>query len=141
TRKQTSEIIKKSDSSGKARTIQVEVKKKRIFVKRESEPGPVTEAPAPQAAPPIDAKQVELREQERKRQEELAARQAAELAEKQERERKAAEQKPVEAKPQAAAPGAPGATTTLHKPKVAPGTEKKGVKKAKEVKVWSDEGV
>ena len=32
TRKQTSEIIKKSDSSGKARTIQVEVKKKRIFV-------------------------------------------------------------------------------------------------------------
>src|SRR4029077_7600726 len=31
TRKQTSEIIKKSDSSGKARTIQVEVKKKRIF--------------------------------------------------------------------------------------------------------------
>src|SRR3989337_332168 len=35
TRKQTSEIIKKSDASGKARTIQVEVKKKRVFVKRE----------------------------------------------------------------------------------------------------------
>ena len=34
TRKQTSEI-KKSDSSGKARTIQVEVRKKRTFVKRE----------------------------------------------------------------------------------------------------------
>src|SRR5215470_11568454 len=84
TRKQTSEIIKKSDSSGKARTIQVEVKKKRIFVKREAEPG----APAPA----IDAREAELREQERKRQEELAARQAAELAEKQERERKAAEQ-------------------------------------------------
>src|SRR5262252_4047713 len=115
TRKQTSEIIKKSDSSGKARTIQVEVKKKRIFVKRESEPGPAAEAPAPQAAPALDAKQLELREQERRRQEELAARQAAELAEKQERERKAAEQKPAEAK----APAAPaGATTTLHKPKV-----------------------
>src|SRR5215831_1233041 len=82
TRKQTSEIIKKSDSSGKARTIQVEVKKKRIFVKRESEPGPATEAPAPAAAPAIDAKQAELREQEQRRQEELAARQAAELAEK-----------------------------------------------------------
>src|SRR2546425_3597347 len=39
TRKQTSEIIKKSDASGKARTIQVEVKKKRIFVKRDAEPG------------------------------------------------------------------------------------------------------
>ena len=36
TRKQTSEIIKKSDASGKARTIQVEVKKKRIFVKRDA---------------------------------------------------------------------------------------------------------
>jgi translation initiation factor IF-2 len=139
TRKQTSEIIKKSDSSGKARTIQVEVKKKRIFVKRESEPGQAPEAPPPAPAAAIDPRQVELREEERRRQEELAARQAAELAEKQERERKAAEQKPVEAKAPAA-PGAPGATT-LHKPKVAPGTEKKGAKKAKEIKVWSDEGV
>ncbi|MDA0982089.1 MAG: translation initiation factor IF-2 [Proteobacteria bacterium] len=34
TRKQTSEI-KKSDASGKARTIQVEVRKKRVFVKRD----------------------------------------------------------------------------------------------------------
>jgi translation initiation factor IF-2 len=33
TRKQTSEI-KKADSSGKSRTIQVEVRKKRVFVKR-----------------------------------------------------------------------------------------------------------
>src|SRR3954462_6775155 len=37
TRKQTSEIIKKSDASGKACTIQVEVKKKRVFVKRDME--------------------------------------------------------------------------------------------------------
>ena len=35
TRKQTSEI-KQADSSGKARTIQVEVRKKRVFVKREA---------------------------------------------------------------------------------------------------------
>jgi translation initiation factor IF-2 len=136
TRKQTSEIIKKSDSSGKARTIQVEVKKKRIFVKRESEHG-APEVPAGQAAA-IDPREAELREQERRRQEELATRQATELAEKQERERKAAELKPVEAKPQQA-PAA--ADTTLHKPKVAPGTEKKGAKKAKEIKVWQDEGV
>jgi translation initiation factor IF-2 len=139
-RKQTSEIIKKSDSSGKARTIQVEVKKKRTFVKRESEPGPVPEAPQAQPAAAIDARETELREQERRRQEELAARQAAELAEKQERERKLAreaEQKPVEAKTQAPA----AADTTLHKPKVAPGAEKKGAKKAKEIKVWQDEGV
>jgi translation initiation factor IF-2 len=136
TRKQTSEIIKKSDSSGKARTIQVEVKKKRIFVKRESEHGPA-EVPAAAPAAAIDARQAELREQERRQQDELAARQAAELAEKQERERKAAEQKPAEAKPQT--PAAPD--KTLHKPKVAPGAEKKGAKKAKEIKVWQDEGV
>jgi translation initiation factor IF-2 len=137
-RKQTSEIIKKSDSSGKARTIQVEVKKKRIFVKREAEIGVAPEAPA-QPAGAIDAREAELREQERLRQEELTTRQAAELAEKQERERKAAreiEQKPAEAKAQT-----PAADTTLHKPKVAPGTEKKGAKKAKEIKVWQDEGV
>src|SRR3990172_13445634 len=36
TRKQSSEIIKKSDVSGKARTIQVEVKKKRVFIKRDT---------------------------------------------------------------------------------------------------------
>ena len=139
TRKQTSEIIKKSDSSGKARTIQVEVKKKRIFVKRESDPGSATEAQPSAPATAIDARETELREQERRQQEELATRQAAELAEKQERERKAAresEQKPAEAK----AP-APAGDTTLHKPKVAPGTEKKGAKKAKEIKVWQDEGV
>ena len=48
TRKQTTEI-KQADASGKARTIQVEVRKKRVFVKRdgaapEVEPAAVTEA-------------------------------------------------------------------------------------------------
>ncbi|TMG76595.1 MAG: translation initiation factor IF-2, partial [Betaproteobacteria bacterium] len=131
--------IKKSDASGKARTIQVEVKKKRVFVKRDAEPGAAVDT-SPSSAPAIDTREAELREQERRRQEELAARQAAELAEKQERERKLAreaEQKPGEAK--APTPGA--ADTTLHKPKVAPGAEKKGAKKAKEVKVWKDESV
>ena len=139
TRKQTSEIIKKSDASGKARTIQVEVKKKRVFVKRDAEPDAAAEG-SPSSAPAIDEREAELREQERRQQEELAARQAAELAEKQERERKLAreaEQKPGEGKPPT--PGA--GDTTLHKPKVAPGAEKKGAKKAKEVKVWKDEGV
>src|SRR5512144_3391801 len=53
TRKQTSEI-KKSDSTGKARTIQVEVRKKRVLVKRDATPEapPVEAAPA---APVVDA--------------------------------------------------------------------------------------
>ena len=56
TRKQSSEIIKKSDLSGKARTIQVEVKKKRVFVKRDANEvaAPVVEpASAPEAEPEI----------------------------------------------------------------------------------------
>src|SRR5258705_373945 len=137
TRKQTSEIIKKSDASGKARTIQVEVKKKRIFVKRDAEPGAPPEAPGPSGVA-VDTREAELRDEEQRRNEELAARQAADVAEKQERERKLAEGKPAGAK----APRAPrGADTTVEKPKVAPGAEKKGAKKAKEIKVWKDEGV
>jgi len=139
TRKQTSEIIKRSDASGKARTIQVEVKKKRIFVKRDAELGTAPDASAP-SMPAIDVHEAELREQERLREAELAERQAAELADKHERERKLAleaEQKPGEPK----TPAVPGADTTLHKPKAAPGVEKKGAKKAKEIKVWKDEGV
>src|SRR5438034_3409381 len=135
TRKQTSEIIKKSDASGKARTIQVEVKKKRIFVKRDAEPGAPAEASGPSGAA-LDSREAEFREEEQRRHEELAARQAADLAEKQERERKVTESKPSDARAPAPAPD-----TTLHKPKVAPGAEKKGAKKAKEIKVWKDEGV
>ena len=57
TRKQTSEI-KKSDSTGKARTIQVEVRKKRVFVKRDPSEGPegeVSAAPAEVVAAPVAA--------------------------------------------------------------------------------------
>src|SRR5437868_13715427 len=92
TRKQTSEI-RKTDATGKYRTVQVEVRKKRVFVKRD--PAEVTAQavaaevppppPASPAAPTVDAKQVELREQEAKRQQQLAELQAAELKEKQER--------------------------------------------------------
>ncbi|MBI5329243.1 MAG: translation initiation factor IF-2 [Betaproteobacteria bacterium] len=47
TRKQTGEI-KTADSSGRTRTVQVEVRKKRVLVKREEAP---VEAPAPLEAP------------------------------------------------------------------------------------------
>src|SRR5258708_10656786 len=79
TRKQTSEIIKKSDASGKARTIQVEVKKKRIFVKRDAEPGAPPEAPGPSGVA-VDTREAELRDEEQRRHEEVAARQAADTS-------------------------------------------------------------
>ncbi len=160
TRKQTSEI-KKSDSTGKSRTIQVEVKKKRVFVKRdavaETPPEVVVPVAAPVAAPVeekkaaprqpvVDAQQMELREQEQKRQAELMARQSEELREKQEREKKVAEAREAEekrAQEVLAKPGAepaPAKEGTLHKPKVdeAAKGDKKAPKK-KTTTIWKDE--
>src|SRR5213075_312360 len=133
TRKQTSEI-RKTDASGKYRTVQVEVRKKRVFVKRD--PAEVTAAavaaeappPPPPAAPAVDPKEIELREEEARRQQQLAELQAAELRERQERERKEAEQKAAEAAATAAQP--PG--TTLHAPK--PAADAKAEKRPKKVK-------
>ncbi len=82
TRKETTEI-KQADASGKSRTIQVEVRKKRTFVKRDDAPAEV-EAQAP-SAPVIDEAEIARREEEARRQAELIARQEAELREKQER--------------------------------------------------------
>jgi translation initiation factor IF-2 len=80
TRKQTSEI-KQADGTGRARTIQVEVRKKRTFVKRDAE----AEVEAPPAAPVVDEAELRKREEEARRQAELAARQAAEARERAER--------------------------------------------------------
>ena len=149
TRRQTSEI-RKADSSGKSRTIQVEVRKKRVFVKREETPvqeeapvkveapepvpvpAPVAEAAAPRV---LDEEQLLLRQEEAAKNAELAARQAAEFREKEERrlqKREQAEAKPVE---EVKVEG------TLHKPAATEEKgEKKGAKKAAKP-VWKDEGV
>jgi translation initiation factor IF-2 len=82
TRKSTSEI-KQADGAGKSRTIQVEVIKKRVFVKKEAE---VIEPVVEEAPEPIlDAAQQQARDEEDRRNRELLERQAAELLEKQAR--------------------------------------------------------
>ena len=148
TRKQTSEI-RKTDATGKYRTVQVEVRKKRVFVKRDpaevAAAAVAAEVPAPPAPPPaVDSKEIELREEEARRQQQLAELQAAELREKQERERREAEQKAAEQKAAEAAPPAqaqPAAPTTLHAPKAGePKTDKKP-KKAKTTTVLRDDSV
>lgn len=84
TKRQTTEI-KQADGSGKSRTIQVEVRKKRVFVKRDAvDGGEVTEVPAT-AAPVVSEEELAQREAESRRQSELLARQEAELKEKQDR--------------------------------------------------------
>ncbi|MEW6464717.1 MAG: translation initiation factor IF-2 associated domain-containing protein, partial [Pseudomonadota bacterium] len=82
-KKSTSEI-KQADATGKARTIQVEVRKKRTFVKRDDEPvaAPAPAAPPQPAAPAIDEAELARREEEARRQAELMRRQQEELAEK-----------------------------------------------------------
>ena len=147
TRKHTSEI-KKTDASGKYRTVQVEVRKKRVFVKRDpaevAAQAVAAEAPPPAPPPPpaVDPKEAELREEEARRQQQLAELQAAELRERQERERKEAEQKAAQA---AQAPAAqatsPGAPTTLHAPKAAEAKTEKKPKKAKPTTVLRDDSV
>ncbi|MGE5865577.1 MAG: translation initiation factor IF-2, partial [Rhizobacter sp.] len=110
TRKSTSEI-KQADASGKARTIQVEVRKKRTFIKRD-ESAPAEEP----AAPVVDDTELRRREDEARAQAEQLRRQEEELAEKrrqreeQERlEREAAEQRAREAAEAAAAAAAKAA--------------------------------
>ncbi|MCA3221176.1 MAG: translation initiation factor IF-2 [Burkholderiales bacterium] len=84
TRKSTSEI-KQADGSGKARTIQVEVRKKRVFVKRDEagveEAAPAEVPLAEPALPVIDEAEHKRREEEARRAAELAARQMAEARE------------------------------------------------------------
>jgi translation initiation factor IF-2 len=79
TRKQTTEI-KQADATGKARTIQVEVRKKRVLVKRDTPDAPAVEeieTSVPTASVLSDA-EIQRREDEAKRQAELLARQEAE---------------------------------------------------------------
>ena len=94
TRKSTSEI-KQADSSGKARTIQVEVRKKRTFVKRDDTAAPTEDPAAAESheaelrrreeeahaeAERLRVQEEELKEQQRRREaQERAEREAAEL--------------------------------------------------------------
>jgi translation initiation factor IF-2 len=96
TRKSTSEI-KQADATGKARTIQVEVRKKRTFVKRDDLPGSV-------ATPEDENAQLVRREEEARHQAELIRQQEQELADKRrQREREEQERREREAAERAAA--------------------------------------
>lgn len=88
TKRQTSEI-KQADGSGKSRTIQVEVRKKRVFVKRDAAdtetPDSAETEQVVESTGILSAEEIAQRESESRRQSELLARQEAELREKQER--------------------------------------------------------
>jgi translation initiation factor IF-2 len=102
-KKSTSEI-KQADATGKARTIQVEVRKKRTFVKRDESESADLEEPAEPVviAPILDQAELARREEEARRQAEFIRRQEEELAEKrrlrqvqEDKEREALQQTPA----------------------------------------------
>ncbi len=142
-RRETTEI-KKADSTGRARTIQVEVRKRRVVAPTAAAEAAAPAAPVEAAAPPkkgkaakvVNEQELATREEEARLQAELAARQAAEVQVKQERSKrkttkKAAEPEPQpvvaavikveEAAPVVAAPIVNLAEGTLHKPAAKPG--------------------
>lgn len=96
TRRQTSEI-RKSDSTGRARTIQVEVRKRRVLTQPtsgDSEPAAPTAIKSPDVTsqqpvrePVIDAEQLALRSEEARKQAELIARQVEEIKQKKARKK------------------------------------------------------
>ncbi len=121
-RKSTSEI-KQADSSGKARTIQVEVRKKRTFIKRDDAP-----AAEEQAEPVIDDGELQRREVEAQAQAELLRQQEADLSEKRRlreeqeaRDREAAEVRAREAAEKQAAEAAAAAIASAAAVVSAPG--------------------
>ena len=150
TRKQTTEI-KAADSTGRARTIQVEVRKKRVFVKRDgADAAAATEEAAPVAPQPVvTATELAAREEEARKGAALIAKQQEEIQQKQEQAKKrktkkekeeedalakAAEAEAAAVAKEAAPVAQPAATAkpeakaktegTLHKPVAKPGAKK-----------------
>ncbi|HTP73164.1 MAG TPA: translation initiation factor IF-2 [Burkholderiaceae bacterium] len=107
TRKSTSEI-KQADASGKARTIQVEVRKKRVFVKREEAAAAVDEP----TAPVIDEAEAQRREADAARQAELLRRQDEDAARRAREEQERRDREMAAAQAAAAAAAAAAATAT-----------------------------
>lgn len=152
--------IKKADSTGKSRTIQVEVRKKRTLAPAAPaltvEAAPV--APTTPSKKILDEEEQKARKAEARLQAELAERQAAELQAKQARtKRKTAE--PAVAEPEKAVPeatpaqtatpapqaaGEPAPEGTIHKPTLKPGDKvakpsRKG-KEADKDSPWDEAG-
>jgi len=160
-RRETTEI-KKADSSGRARTIQVEVRKRRVVAPTVAAEAAAPAAPVEAVAPPkkgkaakiVDEQQLAAREEEARLQAELATRQAAEVQVKQERSKRKTTKKAVEPEPAPApavaikveqvAPVVNLAEGTLHKPAAKPGDKisKPGKKPKSEAKnsPWDEKG-
>ena len=163
-RRETTEI-KKADSSGRARTIQVEVRKRRVVAPIAAAEVTAPVAPVEAVATPkkgkpakvLNEQELAAREEEARLQAELSLRQAAEVQAKQERSKRKTTKKSAEPEPVApevkkdeeiamavAAPVVNLAEGTLHKPAPKPGDKivKPGKKPKPEAKAspWDEKG-
>ncbi len=118
TRKQTTEI-KSADSTGRARTIQVEVRKKRVFVKRDGAESPPPAEEAVPAKPVVTATELAAREEEARKGAALIAKQQEDVQQKQDQAKKRQTKKEKEAE-EAAAKAAAEAAAAAAKEAVAP---------------------
>jgi translation initiation factor IF-2 len=136
-KKSTTEI-KQADASGKARTIQVEVRKKRTFIRRDDGVEVSAEASVPEseqeveAVPQIDHVELARREEEARRQAELIRRQEEELSERR-RQREEQEVRAREASEKAAAVAAEAAAAQALKKKSKPVAPEQTVPNATEI--------
>ena len=148
TKRETTEI-RQADSAGKTRTVQVEVRKKRVLVKRDESsaeaPAPEVEKPAAAAATTatatvsiLDDAELAKREAEAKRQAELLARQEADMQA--EMDRKAREEsEKAEAKTKAAKADKKDKTSAEEDKTKAENEEKEKVAATAAAKVRDDE--
>src|SRR5450759_2313214 len=98
-RRETTEI-KKADSSGRARTIQVEVRKRRVVAPAAAAAEVVAAPKKGKAAKVVNEQELATREEEARSHAELATRQAAEVQAKQERSKRKTTKKAAEPEPQ-----------------------------------------
>ncbi|HZQ61381.1 MAG TPA: translation initiation factor IF-2 [Casimicrobiaceae bacterium] len=135
TRKQTTEI-KAAGTAGRARTIQVEVRKKRVFVKRDEEAAPVVEEAPKTTAPVITAEEIAAREEEARKAQELITRQQQEIQQKQEqakrKTKKEREADEAAAKAQAEAEAAAAAAAAVQAAEAAEAARQAALKAAQQ---------
>ncbi|WP_418321107.1 translation initiation factor IF-2 [Piscinibacter sakaiensis] len=141
TRKSTSEI-KQADASGKARTIQVEVRKKRTFIKRDDVPSGVEEQTAADAEAELARREAEAEKQAealRQQEAEMAAqRKARDDAARAEREAAEAREREAAEKAQADAAAAAAAAVETAKAKPAEEEGKPAAKPARSAKAKAE---
>ena len=142
--KRSNTEIRKTDNTGRPRTIQIEVRKKRVLDNTNIRESPETKPPVKEnvVTSILSAEEIQLREAESKQQELLASKHAEDMSKKKREKQEREEQKKVTTPPVAAEVVAPPtpvdlSSGTLHKAPQKEGSTKSVSKKSKQSQ-WGD---